>query len=104
MNGPAYWSVTPSLVHSPLVESAVPIGFDADTAYLGGTRRLLAEAVMAVPSDVQRAESIEAFRYETLFHLLRCRELRLLSVWHPSFLTLLLDALPAYWEDLLNDI
>src|SRR5205814_2315236 len=90
--------------HSPSEESAVPIGFDADTAYLGGTRRRLAEAVMAVPSGVQRAESIEAFRYETLFHLLRCRELRLLSVWHPSCLTLLLDALPASWEDLLNDI
>jgi GH3 auxin-responsive promoter len=30
--------------------------------------------------------------------------LRLISVWHPSFLTLLLDALPRLWERLLNVI
>jgi hypothetical protein len=73
-------------------------------AYLGGTRRRLAESVMAVPSHVQHAGSLTAFRYNTLLHLLRCRELRLISVWHPSFLTLLLDALPAYWDKLVDDI
>jgi hypothetical protein len=104
INGPAYWSVTPSLKDSPVEESAVPIGFDADTAYLGGTRRRLGEMVLAVPSNVQCAESLETFRYETLLYLLRCRELRLISVWHPSFVTLLLDALPANWEKLLDEI
>jgi len=104
IGGPAYWSVTPALKKAPTERSAVPIGFDADTAYLGGARQCLAEAVMAVPSAVQSAESLDAFRYETLFHLLRCRELRLISVWHPSFLTLLLGALAAYWEDLLAEI
>jgi hypothetical protein len=56
---------------------------------------------MAVPADVQRAGTLEAFRFETLLHLLRCRELRLISVWHPSFLTLLLDALPEFRDRLL---
>ena len=102
--GPAYWSVTPCLQNAISEESVVPIGFDTDTAYLGGARRRLAEAVMAVPPDVQRAESIEAFRYQTLFHLLRCHDLRLISVWHPSFLTLLLDSLPENWDNLLSDI
>jgi GH3 auxin-responsive promoter len=36
--------------------------------------------------------------------LLRCRELRLISIWHPSFLTLLFDALPSYWVELLSEI
>jgi hypothetical protein len=104
MGGPAYWSVTPSIGDPMIEESAVPIGFAADTAYLGGGRRRLADAVMAVPSSAGRAKSLETFRYETLFHLLRCRELRLISVWHPSFMTLLLDALPALWESLLANI
>jgi hypothetical protein len=104
LGGPAYWSVTPVLGGGTFEESTVPIGFDSDTAYLGGKRRRLMEAVMAVPPDVQHAGSIEAFRYKTLLHLLRCRELRLISVWHPSFLTLLLDALPGHWEELLNDV
>ncbi len=104
LGGPAYWSVTPVLGDELVEESAVPIGFDSDMAYLGGARQRLAEVVMAVPSNVQHAESIAAFRYRTLLRLMRCRELRLISVWHPSFLTLLLDALPAHWEKLLEDI
>jgi hypothetical protein len=104
MGGPAYWSVTPALEAKTPEPSAVPIGFDTDAAYLGGIRRKLAEAVMAVPSNVGRKRSMENFRYETLLHLLRCRELRLISVWHPSFLTLLLDALPGLWKSLIDDI
>jgi len=61
----------------------------------------LAEAVMAVPPGVQHAGSLEAFRHQTLLGLLRCRELRLISVWHPSFLTMLLDSLTANWKELL---
>jgi hypothetical protein len=104
IGGPAYWSISPVLSHNEAEQSAVPIGFDADTAYLGGNRRRLAEAVMAVPRSVSRAKSLEHFHYTTLLHLLRCRDLRLISVWHPSFLTLLLDNLPRYWEELLSDI
>ena len=84
--------------------SEIPIGFDADTAYLGGTRQRLASAVMAVPDALRLIKSVEIFRYVTLLCLLRQRELRLISVWHPSFLTLLLDALPASWDALLADI
>jgi hypothetical protein len=40
----------------------------------------------------------------TLLCLLRQRELQLISVWHPSFLTLLLDALSTNWQELLKDI
>jgi len=59
---------------------------------------------MSVPPCVGCAKSLDAFRYQTLLHLIRCRELRLISVWHPSFLTLLLDALPTLWERLLNEV
>jgi hypothetical protein len=104
LSGPAYWSVTPALHNAEPEPSAVPIGFDSDTAYLGGTRRRLAAAVMAVPPEVQRATALEEFRCQTLLHLLRCPDLRLISVWHPSFLTLLLEALPGQWEELRNEI
>ncbi len=101
--GPAYWSVTP--VSAPTTEeSAVPIGFDDDTAYLGGTRQKFARAVMAVPDEMRHLRLMEDFRYVTLLCLLRQKDLRLISVWHPSFLTLLLEALPAMWRELLTDI
>ena len=78
--GPAYWSISPALpaANEP---SAVPIGFEDDSAYLGGVQRRLAESTFAAPSA-----------------------LRLVSVWHPSFFTLLLDALPTRWEELLGDV
>src|SRR5262249_44464519 len=104
LGGPAYWSVTPALQAPSDEPSVVPIGFDADTAYLGGTRRRLAEAVMAVPPHAQRVRTLDEFRFQTLLHLLRCRELRLISVWHPSFLTLLLGALSDFWSELLDEI
>jgi hypothetical protein len=104
LGGPAYWSISPAIGEQTAESSAVPIGFASDTEYLGGKRRRLAEMIMAVPPNVSGAKSLEAFRYETLLHLVRCRELRLISVWHPSFLTLLLDALPTIWERVQNEI
>ena len=104
LGGAAYWSVSPVLRTATPEESAVPIGFASDAEYLGGARRRLVEAVMAVPAEVQQTVSLEGFRYVILLALLRSRELRLISIWHPSFLTLLLDALPTQWEHLLSDI
>lgn len=104
LGGPAYWSVTPVMGNAEKEESAVSIGFEADTAYLSGTRQRLASAVMAVPAELRLVGDIEVFRYVTLLCLLRQRELRLISVWHPSYLSLLLDALPANWQELLADI
>jgi hypothetical protein len=71
---------------------------------LGGARQRLVRATMAVSAEVQRATNIEAFRYGTLLTLLRCPDLRLISVWHPSFLSLLLEPLPRYRDSLLADI
>jgi GH3 auxin-responsive promoter len=103
IGGRAYWSITPALGKTSVEESSVPIGFDTDTAYLGGARKKLAALTMATPPNVGRMQSVEEFRYQTLLCLLRCPDLRLISVWHPSFLTLLLDALPQIWERLLQD-
>jgi hypothetical protein len=102
--GPAYWSITPVMADAGTEISEIPIGFDTDTAYLGGARQRLAAAVMAVPDALRLIKDMEIFRYVTLLCLLRQRELRLISVWHPSFLSLLLDAPPANWEALLADI
>ncbi len=101
--GPAYWSISPALP-SAVEESTVSIGFDDDSAYLGGLRQQLVEAALAVPSALRLVKDVERSRYLTLLCLLRQRGLRLVSVWHPSFLSLLLDVLPACWDELLHDV
>ena len=102
--GPAYWSISPALTVGADESSPVPIGFEDDSVYLGGVRKRLVNAVMAVSPEVRMVSDMEQFRYLTLLCLLRRRDLSFISVWHPSFLSLLLDALPAAWDDLLEDI
>ncbi|MEX1016505.1 MAG: GH3 auxin-responsive promoter family protein [Phycisphaeraceae bacterium] len=102
-HGPAYWSISPA-VTPPDLSSAAPIGFDDDTDYLGGMLSRLVDALLVVPGCVRHAPSIDALRYLTLLCLLHARELRLISVWHPSFLTLLLSALPTWWPRLVRDV
>jgi hypothetical protein len=103
-DGCAYWSISPVARRTSLSSSAVPTGYDDDGEYLGGLRKRLVEALMAVPPAVRHLQDMETFRYATLRFLLARRDLRLVSVWHPSFFELLLDALPAYWDDLCRDI
>jgi hypothetical protein len=102
--GAAYWSITPPALEEPRPATAVRVGFEEDAEYLGGFWRRLVDATLAVPSAVRQVRDPETFRYVTLLFLLRRRDLSLISVWHPSFLTLLLEALPGFWDRLLWDI
>lgn len=91
--GEAYWSISPVLGSDPrgLVGSD-PITNDED--YLGPFRARLVRAVQAVPTDVRFVQDVETFRGQTLAQLLRRRTLSLISVWHPSFLLLILGSDP----------
>ena len=102
--GCAYWSITPS-TPPPRIESAVPVGFEADdAAYLGGVRAWLVNRVMAVPGCVARVADADAFFAATGRHLLARRDLALVSVWHPSFLSLLLGRVRRDWDALLDGL
>jgi hypothetical protein len=102
--GPAYWSVTPLMDGKQRTPAGIPIGFESDGAYLGPVGKWLADSVMAVPNDVKNILDMDSFRYVTLSCLLRQPSLRLISVWNPTFLNLLLEPLSAWWDMLLLDI
>lgn len=103
MGGTAYWSVTP-VTPPPPVDSRVPVGFDSDSDYVGPWRRWLMRAILAVGDKVAGAPSPEAFWAATVDALRRRDDLRLISVWHPSFLRILLEkaegAAPGCWPAL----
>jgi len=103
MRGSSYWSISPCSAVK-LEPSAIPIGFEDDAAYLGNWRRTLIDAAMALPSAFREIRSMAALRYVTLLSLLRRRDLSLVSVWHPSFLRLLLDALNEHRDELVADV
>jgi hypothetical protein len=104
MSGPAYWSVSPASPVAQRTPGGTPIGFEDDAAYLGGARQALVNRVLCVPSQVKSVSDLQDFRYATLLHLLAAADLRMVSVWSPSFLTLLLEDLPFHWDALLQDL
>lgn len=102
--GSAYWSITPLTDGRRFTPCGIPIGFEEDTAYLGSLGKYLADSALAVPNEVKHIRDVASFRYVTLLFLLRHPDLRIISVWNPTFLSLLLAPLSEWWEALLDDI
>jgi hypothetical protein len=102
LGGSAYWSISPAIPHD--TSGPIPVGFDDDTEYLGAAKRMLSSSVLAVPDAIAKVEDPESFRYLTLLFLVARRDLRLISVWHPSFLERLLDVLPGWMPAIAADI
>jgi len=101
--GRAYWMVSPPIA-AQRTAGGLKIGFADDTEYLGLTGRLAAACVMAVPPWTMRNVRTEDAPYRTLLHLLAARDLVLISVWSPSFLTNLMSLLPQVSDRLLSDL
>jgi hypothetical protein len=108
--GPAYWSVSPvgaddaSDDADSNQQESIPIGFADDADYLGGAGAWLVRRALAAPSSLRHVRDISTFWRLTLLALLRQRELRVISVWHPSFLDLLVGAAESQWNALLDDM
>jgi hypothetical protein len=102
--GCAYWSISPLEMDEDRGDGVVKVGFEEDAEYLGGFWRRLVDSTLAVPGAVRFLRDVDAFRYASLLFLLRRADLALVSVWHPSFLTLLVGALPRFWDDLIRDM
>lgn len=102
LDGSAYWSLSPPAFPAAR-HGALPVGFPDDGALLGPLGALLARATWAVPPAVARLPGADAWRTATCLHLLRARDLRLVSVWSPSFLALLWQEIATGWARLLAD-
>jgi hypothetical protein len=103
LHGPGYWSVSPARASQEITPSGIPVGFADDSEYVGGLQQRLVRSVMAVPSSVRHSRTMDEFWYATLRHLVRRPDLRLISVWNPSFLTLLADQLSRHSDRLLSE-
>jgi len=96
-----YWSLSPVARAKERTPGGIPVGIEDDTEYFGRAARWGMRQLMAVPSSVAHAPDMESWRRQTLLHLLGTRELGLFSVWSPTFLTALMDALGPLLPQLL---
>jgi hypothetical protein len=103
LGGPSYWSVSP-LAEDEDVGGKVPVGFADDAEYLGGVQAWLVRRALAVPAELRHERNMEVFWRRTLIHLLARKDLRMISVWHPSFLELLLGAAERQWDEVCAGI
>lgn len=100
--GRHYWSISPN--NRVDVDSKVPIGFASDEEYLSSVNNKLLKIIKPVPDEVKKIENIESFWYVSLFFLIKEKNLSLISIWHPSWLEILLSKLDIYKDSLLMDI
>ena len=102
--GRAYWAITPPSRRETHTAGGLAIGMQDDADYFPAPLRALLRRSLAVPGAVARTGQIGTCRYLTLLALLGASDLRLISVWSPSFLTLLVQALDEAWDRLLHDL
>ncbi len=89
LRGSAYWSISPPM-RRERYHGKIPVGFSEDAEYLGFIGKWLHAQVTAVPQKVDYFTDADAFRRQTLVYLLATENLAMISVWSPTFLTLLL--------------
>ena len=103
--GRHYWSVSPATPPPAGPDGCtVPVGFTSDAEYLGVLQRGLRRILFAVPCELRQVTDPAAHAWLTLRLLLADRRLGLVSVWHPSFLLILLETAVQQRESLVESL
>lgn len=102
--GQAYWAVSPPSRRRERTAGGVPVGMEHDSDYFPPLVRALLDRTLGVPRAVSRIPDLADCRRVTLRSLLAMPELAMISVWSPSFLTLLAAALDEEWDALLGEM
>ncbi len=104
VSGQAYWSVSPAVGAGRRTPGGIPIGFEDDSFYVGGWQRRLVQSVMVGPDGFSPGSDTDTFRYRTLRGLVRSANLRLISVWNPALLAIVVDGLATWGDRLVHDL
>ena len=104
ITGNTYWSLTPLARKKEYTCGGLPIGFESDAEYFGGWQRRLLNKLMAVPNETAHVSELTGCLYVTLRFLLQSPSLAFISVWSPTFLTILLDQLRLHGDRLCSDL
>lgn len=103
LKGTAYWSVSPPAA-TLRIHGELRVGFDHDAEYLGFIGQKLYALISAVPPAVARCSSPSEFKTRTLVSLLADKHLSLISIWSPTFLTVLLNYFLTHNEEVLASL
>lgn len=99
--GSVYWAISPATRQAEMTDGGVPIGL-SDADYIGADLLTWFSGVSAVPLWVGGIANVPDWQLATLYYLLCHKDLALVSVWSPSFLLQLLEALQTRQHELLR--
>lgn len=97
----SYWSISPVTQARQKSEGGIDIGVEDDTEYFDPLTRWALKQMMVAPSQLARETSFERWRHRTLIHLLEAKRLGFVSVWNPTFWTLLMRYAEQHIEELI---
>ena len=103
-NGTSYWAVSPPARRERVTPGGTPIGMEHDSDYFPRFVRAMLDRVLGTPRELARIPDVATCRYVTLRALLARPDLAFISVWNPSFLTLLASSLDECFPALLRDL
>lgn len=87
----SYWSVSPVVQGQAQTEGGIPIGMEDDTEYFGPLAQWALRQLMAVDNTIAKLPNMDEWRHATARALLQTPDLGFISIWHPSFWTILFD-------------
>lgn len=102
--GSSYWSISPIASESENTSGGLRVGFQDDSEYFGEFQKRWIRKIMAVPPEIAHVASMENARYLTMRFLLEDPDLTFVSVWNPTFLTLLMKSIDGNIENIISDI
>lgn len=88
--GKVYFCISPQLTPPPTT-AGVPVGLTDDSEYLDGWMQRVLRPFLVAPAGLNRVRDSEIFKRQLCLALLQTEKLEIISIWSPSFLTVLLD-------------
>lgn len=102
--GSAYWAISPAGRPSRRTSGGIPIGLESDAAYFGSDLAPAFLAVSAVPPAAGMVRDMATWQYLTLRCLLDRDDLTFVSVWNPSFFSILADSIAIHADTLARSL
>lgn len=94
MRGRLYATISPATRAPEVTASGIPVGLPSDAAYLGADLAGHFLALLAVPPELGLIADPAEWQAATLAALIEAEDLSVISLWSPTFLLALIDALP----------
>lgn len=100
----SYWSISPMGMKAAPTSAGIPVGAVDDSEYLPAPLAALLRRVLVAVPALAELPDVESCRYATLRLLIARPDLGFMSVWSPTFLTLLLQDLARHGHRLVEDL